>query len=133
MYWAKDADGNDYIVGCHHSQVAMEHVKWADEERWSACAAQCGGYLCAYVSALSYSCDDDFSVAIQDEVYHFVETLIQVIYLHEYCLCLILEATLGNVCILTHCFFLCLVVCAPHSSFPHEGKMPGVECAGDVR
>ena len=72
-------------------------------------------------------------VAIQDEVYHFVETLIQVIYLHEYCLCLILEATLGNVCILTHCFFLCLVVCAPHSSFPHEGKMPGVECAGDVR
>ena len=71
------ADGKDYIVACHHAQVAVKDVKGVDEEGRSACTGQRSGDFRTDVSALAHACDDDFSVTAIDKFYCSVEVGIE--------------------------------------------------------
>ena len=59
------------------------------------------------MATLTHSGYDDLAVASKNEVYYMIELFVEILYLLEYGLCLILQATLGNLSVLNHfCFLL---------------------------
>ena len=54
------------------------------------------------MATLAHSGYDDLAVASKNEVYYMIELFVEILYLLEYGLCLILQATLGNLSVLNN-------------------------------
>ena len=69
----------------------MIGIEGVEEERWSACARQGGGYLGAYVSAFAYTCHHHFSFAVENHFYCFVKVVVELWFEVEYGFCLVFK------------------------------------------
>ncbi len=71
------AEGEDHIVGRHHTQVAMIDIEGIDEESWGARRCQRGGNLRSYIAALAHTGDDNLAFAGVHHADRLVEVVVE--------------------------------------------------------
>ena len=75
------AQRQNHVLISHHTQVAVINVEWINVEGRSSCRCQGGSDLGSYVSTLSYTGHDDFSLAVVHQVDSLLEVVVQQCYL----------------------------------------------------